>query len=104
MLQLEKRRDGSNPDDTKTTPEYKVKIQGMNCIACVQTIKNTIESTKGVVGRSTVVLENGEAYVKMADWKSTAPLLTARINSIGFEANADQVEECLCQAVYPNMK
>ena len=47
MLQLEKRRDGPNPDDTKTTPEYKVKIQGMNCIACVQTIKNTIESTKG---------------------------------------------------------
>ena len=101
MLQLEKRRDGSNPDETKMTPEYKVKIQGMNCIACVQTIKNTIESTKGVVGRSTVVLESGEAYVKMADWKSTAPLLTARINSIGFEANADEVEEVSLPSTSP---
>ena len=104
MLQLEKHHDVSNPDDTKKTPEYKVKIQGMNCIACVQTIKNTIESTKGVVGRSTVVLESGEAYVKMTNWESTAPLLTARINNIGFEANADEVEEVSLPSSSPRHK
>merc|ERR1712188_357460 len=49
----------------------------------------------------TVVLESGEAYVKMADWKSTAPLLTARINSIGFEANADEVEEVSLPSTSP---
>ena len=40
----------------------------------------------------------------MADWKSTAPLLTARINSIGFEANADEVEEVSLPSSLPQLK
>ena len=85
----------SNTDEKANVSEYKLKIEGMNCIACVQTIKNTIESTKGVVGHSTVVLETGEAFVKTNTWENTVPLLTTRINDIGFSANINNVEKVL---------
>eukprot|EP00943_MAST-04B_sp_MAST-4B-sp1_P007617 g7617.t1 len=72
---------------------YKLKIDGMNCIACVQTIKNTIESTKGVIGRSTVVLETGEAFVQMNAWQQTVPLLATKINNIGFKTDIKNIEK-----------
>ena len=59
----------------------------MNCIACVQTIKNVIGQTEGVVGTSTVILETGEAYVKTKTWDETVPLLTRRITNIGFQTD-----------------
>lgn len=45
--------------------KYSIKISGMNCIACVQTIKRAIESTEGVKTVD-VQLEQGEAHVLLA--------------------------------------
>jgi copper chaperone CopZ len=88
-------KNGGYPDkkNEEEISNYKLKIDGMNCIACVQTIKNTIESTEGVIGRSTVVLETGEAFVQMNAWQQTVPLLATKINNIGFKTDVKNIEK-----------
>ncbi|XP_034940676.1 copper-transporting ATPase 1 isoform X2 [Chelonus insularis] len=77
----------------------KIKIEGMTCQSCVNSIQDTIKKRKGVINIR-VVLEENAGYINYNSEETSANELVEAINDMGFEASffdsenrEDDVEE-----------
>lgn len=86
---------GAESNTDNFSAKYSIKVSGMNCIACVQTIKRAIESTEGVKAVD-VQLEQGEAHVLLAGPSNkernqkVIELICENVMNTGFEADPKQ--------------
>jgi len=88
----------TKPTTKSYSKKYRIKISGMNCIACVQTIKRAIESTEGVKAVD-VILEQAEAHVLLDHYSENGKIIKNQkivenvcenIESVGFDADPKQ--------------
>ncbi|KAJ2674477.1 Cu(2+)-transporting P-type ATPase [Coemansia sp. RSA 1085] len=81
------------PNKPTTTMLAKVKVNGMTCHSCVNSVTAALQDTAGVVDAKVELLPHGRAWVKYDPHSLNAQSMLTAIEDAGFEAVLESVED-----------
>ncbi|KAK0167123.1 hypothetical protein PV327_004562 [Microctonus hyperodae] len=95
MVQVPRKHHASTnnilPSFSSSSSSVRIKILGMSCQSCVNSIQNTIGKHNGVV-EIKVVLEESMGYIEYNPSETSASELVEAINDMGFQASLSSTE------------